>query len=119
MPESEAITSAARSPATAVPIGAPRGRGKRLPSTLARLATRDRLVRQWRDAFLSDASALAAAETIARELTRYRAAAWTRERTADECPQRHRGRPAELAWCVLKVCDRDLSARHIRRIIAT
>jgi hypothetical protein len=117
VPSTETATSGGAAAFTAVPE-APRGRGRRLPETVERLALRDQLVRQWAQRFLPGLSALAAAEVIHRELSRYRAAGWSYERTAEDVPIRHLGRPRELAWRILRTHDALPSIRTLRRALA-
>lgn len=96
-----------------------RGRGRRRPDTLAALAERDRLLRQWASRFLPDASHAAAARIIYAELSRYCASGWRFERTAEQVPSRHRGRPRELAWMILCTKDNIPAERSIRRTLAS
>ena len=59
------------------------------------------------------------AADLAQELTRYHATAWQRDRQLAECPARYTGTPRAFLFRILKLIDAPLSARTIRRILAT
>lgn len=95
----------------------PRGRGRRLPETLAALAARDDLIRVARARFWPDASEREAATQIAVSIARYGATAWVRERLADQVPTRHAGRPAAIWWKLLSIRDHVPSPETVRRAL--
>ncbi|MFL9826940.1 hypothetical protein [Rhodoplanes sp. SY1] len=95
----------------------PRGRGRRLPETLAALAARDDLIRTAREKFWPDATEREAATQIAAGIARYAASAWVRERLADQVPTRHAGRPAAIWWKVLSIRDHVPSPETVRRAL--
>lgn len=110
-------TGEPRGAATAGAGEAVRGRGRRLPATVARLAERDRLLQGARARFWPDLSEREAAREIAAAIRRYASTAWWRERVLDTVPARHAGRPAELWWRLLKVHDHPPSPETVRRAI--
>ncbi|QHO78204.1 hypothetical protein ACH79_42115 [Bradyrhizobium sp. CCBAU 051011] len=59
-----------------------------------------------------------AAAELHRELARYSALAWRRDRTEVQCPARHVGRITEACWSILKLRDQVPSERVIRRALA-
>jgi hypothetical protein len=102
----------------AAALGVKRGPGQRTLQTCAALAERDRLLRHAAERFLGGLSVAAQAEFLHKELLRYSASAWQRERTFEGCPDRRRGTIYECLWRVLKLHDRVLSARSLRQILA-
>jgi hypothetical protein len=83
----------------------------------AAIEHRDRLLREAAAGRWPDLSITARAVLLARQLARYRATAWQRDRIRIENPYP----PGELRtvlWQALRLVDRDLSQRHARRILA-
>jgi hypothetical protein len=79
-------------------------------------ASRDDLIRDGVARFLGKEAA--PAERLEERLSLYAGTAWARgERNLDECPKRHLGKLEEYLWHVLKLRDRTLCARQIRRIL--
>ncbi len=60
----------------------------------------------------------AIARKISRELTNYASTAWLREKKCGECPPRRVGSIYEIFWNLLRIRDKPLTARTIRRILA-
>ena len=100
-------------------LGVKVGPGQRSWETRAALDQRDRLLRDAAKRFLGGLSVAAQADRLHKELSRYCASAWQRERTYERCPDRHRGSMHECLWLLLKLHDRVLSARSLRLILAT
>ena len=103
----------------ATALGVKRAPGQRTLQTCAALAERDRLLREAAKRFLGGLSVAAQADRLHKELSRYCASAWQRERVCEQCPDRHLGTLHECLWTVLKLHDRVLSARSLRLILAT
>src|SRR5215472_12640876 len=74
----------------------------------ARIAERDRLLRE--TGLLSTPARLASA------LRRYRSSAWLRERTLAQCPHPTASLQS-LLWQVLKLVDRGIGERQMKRIL--
>jgi hypothetical protein len=53
-----------------------------------------------------------------RELSRYHATAWQRERVYYHCRERHLGTLYEYLWRALKAHDHVLAARSLRFVLA-
>lgn len=91
--------------------------GERKPQTVRRLEQRDKMLREIKRRFFGQLTDNAAADEIAKAISRYRAGAdWRRDRTRDavEYRQTLRGH----AWAVLKVVDYAPAARTVRRHLA-
>lgn len=100
------------------PSHAERGRGKRLPETLASIELRNELLREARRRFFPYCPEREAAREIASALSRFQSSAWIRERCLEVCPERHRGRLGELLWTLLHVRDHVPSFATIRNAIS-
>lgn len=96
---------------------AARGRG-RLPSTLAALAERDRLLRVAAARFCVGLSENASATKLAAELQRFRSTAWRRDASQPTCPHRHAGSLREILYQILRTRDAPISPRTIRRALS-
>ena len=72
-------------------LGVKRAPGQRTLRTYAALAERDRLLREAAERFLGGLSVAAQADCLHKQLSRYSASAWQRERVCEQCPDRHRG----------------------------
>lgn len=116
-PGEDAPVRGARGAASPGESEPPRGRGRRLPETLAALAARDDLIRIARARFWPDASEREAAREIAAGIARYTGTAWVRERLADQVPTRHAGRPAAIWWKLLSIRDHVPSPETVRRAL--
>ena len=103
----------------ATALGVKRAPGQRKWQTCAALAERDRLLREAAKRSLGGLSVAAQADRLHKELSRYCASAWRRERVCEQCPDRHLGTIQECLWRVLRHHDRVLSARSLRLILAT
>jgi hypothetical protein len=112
------IERAASGEDAAAALGLKRKPGQRNWRTCEELAERNRLLRSAAERFLGELSVAEQAEVLHRQLCRYRASAWTRERTCERCPDRHLGTLHELLWRVLKLHDHILAARSLRLILA-
>jgi hypothetical protein len=102
----------------ATALGVKRTPGQRTVQTCSALAERDRLLREAAERFQGGLSVAAQAECLRKELLRYHASAWQRERVREQCPDRHLGNLNEYLWRVLKSRDYVLSARALRLILA-
>lgn len=76
---------------------------------------RDQLIRDGIARFLNHESA--PADKFKERLAQFASTAWSRERDLPECPRRHLGKLEEVLWRILKLRDRVLCARQIRRIL--
>ena len=102
----------------AAALGVKRAPGQRTLQTSTALAERDRLLREAAERFLGGLSVAAQAECLHKQLSRYCASAWQRERVCEQCPDRHSGTLHECLWAALKLHDRVLSTRSLRQILA-
>ncbi len=102
----------------AAALGVKRAPGQRTLQTCKALAERDRLLRDAAERFLGGLSVAELAHRLHKELLRYSASAWQRERVCEQCPDRHLGTIYEFLWRALKLHDRVLSARSLRLILA-
>ena len=95
------------------------GPGQRRPSTLARLAERDKLYRRAaRESFPGLKPAKQARE-LHRAFHQYETTTWRRgERAKLTCPPRHDGTVQAIAWEILHLTGRVQSERSIRQILA-
>ncbi|MEH2570657.1 hypothetical protein [Bradyrhizobium sp. AZCC 2289] len=83
---------------------------------LSRTRERNEIIRRGIARFLKNESA--PADRFEQLLTRYASGAWLRgERELSECPRRNVDKIEECLWRVLKLRDRCLTARQIRRIL--
>jgi hypothetical protein len=101
----------------AAALGLKRSPGQRKWRTCAALAERDRLLRDAAARYV-DLSVTEQAMLLHRELSRYHATAWQRERTYEDCPDPHLGTIHEFLWRALKVHDHVLAARSLRLVLA-
>lgn len=92
--------------------------GPRSISTARNNAERIELINQAAHEFFQHHSEAAQAEAIRFELDKYRSTAWIRDRETDKCPARA-GTLRGILWQILKLRDWSLSARQIRRFLAT
>ncbi|PVE22305.1 hypothetical protein DC522_21730 [Microvirga sp. KLBC 81] len=99
-------------------LGLAHGPGQRTLATQAALALRNDLLREAAIRFYPDLPPSAQARELARDLQRYAATGWLRERMHDACPVRHVGKQGELLWRILKARDNPLRPRAIRKILA-
>ena len=86
-----------------------------LPNTLD---ARDSLLREAASRFYTHLSEAEQARRLHQETQRYFASAWLRERTLNECPERHLKTVREFVWRALKLRPVILSAESIRKKIA-
>jgi hypothetical protein len=98
-------------------LGLKRSPGQCTWHTCVALAERDRLLRVAATRF-AGLSMAEQAMALHRELSRYHATAWRRERVYDRCPDRHLGTLHEFLWRVLKTHDHVLAARSLRLVLA-
>jgi hypothetical protein len=92
--------------------------GQRSPQTQAMLVRRDDLVRKASVQY-HGLSANAVAKAMHRAWSRYATSSWPRERGLGDVPPRIDGKPEALFWQIMRIEDRVLSERSIRRILAT
>ena len=92
--------------------------GQRRPSTMARLAERDALLRRAADQFFPGPNTSHQARELHTAISRYASSSWPRERELVTCPARHDGTINGAAWELLSLGDRVLSERQIRKILA-
>jgi hypothetical protein len=96
-----------------------RGRGRRLPSTLAALDRRDDLLRQaFRRFFPVGTTYSEGADVLHQRLSIYLSSGWRNERSSEHCPQRFAGRLAEYVWLILQAHPVVPASRTIRGILA-
>ena len=76
----------------------------------ARFAVRDEAIR-------SLAAAGMSAADIEREMARYEASAWCRDRLVDDMPARYAGRPQAMFWLAFKCNPVGLKRRRIAQLI--
>jgi hypothetical protein len=93
---------------------ATRGRGRRLPATMATIYIRNALLVEMAKLFHRGASNHAAAAAIRKRLALYRAGAWRRHCAEETLPAALVGKIEELLWFVLKQRDAVPSERTIR-----
>lgn len=93
--------------------------GQRHPRTQAALAERDRLLCEAAETYFGNLTDNGRAAALHGALDRFATTAWLRERVLDECPARHLGTVREACWRALKLHEHVLSARAIRRKLAT
>jgi hypothetical protein len=101
----------------ATALGLKRSPGQRTWHTCAALAERDRLLRAAAARF-AGLSITEQAMALHKELSRYHASAWQRERAHDRCPDRHLGTIHEFLWRALKAHDHVLAPRSLRLVLA-
>lgn len=102
----------------ATALGVKRAPGQRTLQACAALAERNRLLRDAAARFLGGLSVAEQAHRLYRDLSRYCATAWQRERVCEQCPDRHLGSLHEFLWAALKHRDYVLSVRSLRLILA-
>ena len=93
--------------------------GQRSVETTEALARRDALIRDCVSIHYGEHSDSAAAELLQVDLARYAASAWRHERDADKVPDHRRSKPSGYFWRILQIDEHVLSARQIRRVLAT
>jgi hypothetical protein len=108
----------ARGEEASAALGLKPGPGQQMWHTMEALAERDRLLCEAAAQFVLGLSMAEQARRLHIELLRYQESAWPRERSADQCPDRHIGGLYELLWRILKLHDRVPAARSIRMILA-
>ena len=100
-------------------LGLRPGPGQRRPSTLARLAERDKLYRRAAREFFPGLKPAKQAHELHRAFSRYETTAWRFDKGGTvTCPPQHAGTVRALAWEVLNLTDRVQSERSIRQILA-
>jgi hypothetical protein len=93
--------------------------GERTFATQCRIEQSDGYLRECAGAIFPDLKPAAQAREISREMHRYEAAGWLRDRAAERCPPRYSGKIQFYLWNALQARPRALSAEHIRRILCT
>jgi hypothetical protein len=94
------------------------GRGRRSPMLLLHLTVRDLCLRAAAIIYCQQMSHRRAAEWLHQRLSRYQTGSWRRDRFAEQCPQRHRGRVEAMMWRTLRCSDRVVGEEHIRKVLA-
>jgi hypothetical protein len=105
----EALDRIAQGVAADVAFGLRRQRA----DMLAAIKARDYVLRDAAKNLPPSLTLAEAAGQLHRELSRYSASAWRRERLLDQCPARHR-----WEWQALRLRDAVPSTRSIRRVLA-
>ncbi len=101
-------------------LGLHLGPGQRRPSTLARLAERDKLYRRAAREFFPGLKPAKQALELHRAFSRYETTAWRFDKGGTvTCPPQHAGTVRALAWEILHLTGRVQSERSIRQILAT
>jgi hypothetical protein len=98
------------------------GPGQRSAATRARLAERDRLVREGAARFYPGARPARTAKLMATAMQRFEAVAWRHwpgESAPEACPDRYAHDVRSVAWRILKAGAAIPGERTIRRILAT
>ena len=98
-------------------LGQRRAPGERRPSTKAMHRARDALLREAAAEFFP-ARRPSPARELHKAITRYAATGWLRECHLAACPAHREGTVQAVAWAVLKLENRVLSAKRIREVLA-
>ena len=93
--------------------------GHRRPSTMARIAERDALLRRAANQFFPGPNTSHQARELHTAISRYAASSWPRERERVTCPDRRTGTIQGAAWEILSLDDHVLSFERIRKILVT
>lgn len=92
--------------------------GQRSAQTQAEIAQRDELVRKLAADYFPDLRSHPAAVALHRQWARYASSSWPRERMLDDVPPHRVGKPEGTFWQIMRLQDRVLSERSIRKILA-
>ena len=92
--------------------------GQRSSQTQVQMTRRDELVRTLASEHFPELRSHPAAVAIRKQWSRYAASAWSRERLGDSVPKHRVGKPEAMFWQIMKIQDRVLSERSIRKILA-
>jgi hypothetical protein len=98
-------------------LGVRPGVGHHAPATVIAIAERDTLLREIATMFFPDLSVETRSREIAVAWRRYEAAGWARDRSADACPPRLRGRLGECLWRLQQVWPHPIRQRRLRDIL--
>lgn len=94
-------------------------RGKRKPTTLWIIDTRDRLLRMMARCFFAGLTERQASVAIVAKVEQYRnRGAWRRDRLEATCPARHHGKLEEIMFTLLKIRDASVSVGTCRRALS-
>jgi hypothetical protein len=80
-------------------------RGHRTAATIDAIERRDELLIEIARRFCAGMSAREAARFLRPRWLRYRAGAWRRDQSAEQCPAKHHGRIEALLWQLLRCRD--------------
>lgn len=99
-------------------VGTAPAPGQRSSQTQHQITRRDELVKNLASEHYPELRYHPAAVAIRKQWSRYAASAWPRERLGDSVPKHRVGKPEAMFWQIMKIQDRVLSERSIRKILA-